>query len=188
MTKFRLVFSALFTLLLTAVTVVGCSTELAEGTAAAEPATQTVPGTAPAPVSAPTTTSTVAEVTTTTSTAPAPTEPPTTLARPVAPTTTKPQPVVPTTQPVVRVSSSDEEFLACVRYRESRGSYTVVNPSSGAGGAYQFIPSTWRAMGFDSRYGVARAEYAAPWQQDEAARITLAKVGRSPWASSSSPC
>ena len=30
--------------------------------------------------------------------------------------------------------------------RESRGSYTALNPSSGAGGKYQFMPSTWNAI------------------------------------------
>ena len=30
---------------------------------------------------------------------------------------------------------------------ESGGNYGAVNPSSGAGGAYQILPSTWRLYG-----------------------------------------
>src|SRR4029077_17777237 len=30
---------------------------------------------------------------------------------------------------------------------ESGGNYHALNPSSGAGGAYQILPSTWRAYG-----------------------------------------
>lgn len=66
--------------------------------------------------------------------------------------------------------------------RESKGNPSVVNPSSGAGGLFQFMRSTWAAMGFTRRYGVAGAEMASAAQQWEAARITLAQVGRSPWA------
>lgn len=73
-------------------------------------------------------------------------------------------------------------FLACVRNRESHGNYSVVNGSSGAGGAYQFLPSSWQALGFASRFGVARAEQATPAQQDQAAAETYARMGRSPWA------
>lgn len=57
-----------------------------------------------------------------------------------------------------------------------------MNPSSGASGAYQFLGSTWHAMGFDARYGVSSAAQASPAQQDEAAQIMYNQVGRSPWA------
>jgi hypothetical protein len=73
-------------------------------------------------------------------------------------------------------------FLSCVRQRESRGSYTVVNSSSGAGGAYQFLPSTWQASGAAARTGAARAEQASPAQQDAEAQRLYASQGRSPWA------
>lgn len=112
---------------------------------------------------------------------------------PMVPTTTTTQPKpVPAPKPVAphptvappSASSGLPPFLVCVRQRESRGNYTAVNPQSGAGGAYQFMPSTWAAMGFAARYGVSRAEWASPAQQDQAAIETLAKVGTSPWGGS----
>lgn len=44
-----------------------------------------------------------------------------------------------------------------VKAHESRGDYNAVNPQSGAGGAYQFVPSTWRAYG--SQAGVDLGQY-----------------------------
>jgi Transglycosylase-like domain len=46
--------------------------------------------------------------------------------------------------------------------RESKGNPNAVNPSSGAGGKYQFLPSTWPGYG-----GYARAEDASESVQDE---------------------
>jgi resuscitation-promoting factor RpfC len=68
-------------------------------------------------------------------------------------------------------------FLACVRNRESRGSYTAVNSSSGAGGAYQFLPSTWHAIG-----GTGLPQNAPPAVQDAMAAKLYAQSGRAPWA------
>lgn len=128
--------------------------------------------------------------TTTTTTAPAPTTteapiaPPTTQA-PI-PTTTVPRANRPTTtvpNRSVGTSGGTSAFLNCVRNRESHGNYSIVNPSSGAGGAYQFLPSTWQAAGFARKYGVARAEQATPAQQDEAANTLYAGgAGASHWA------
>lgn len=73
-------------------------------------------------------------------------------------------------------------FLACVRQRESGGDYRAVNRSSGAGGAYQFLPSTWQGSGAAARTGVPRAEMASPAQQDAEAARLYASSGRSPWA------
>lgn len=140
----------------------------------------------------------------TSSTAPAPVATVTTVNVPVTPvpvpvpTTAKPVPttvpvsVSTTVQPVERVAPTTSPapvvptgglppFLVCVRNRESRGNYSIVNPSSGAGGAFQFMPSTWQALGFAARYGVSRAEYASPAQQDAAAIETYVKYGRQPW-------
>lgn len=39
-------------------------------------------------------------------------------------------------------------FQQCVIARESGGNPSAVNPSSGAGGLYGFLPSTWAALGF----------------------------------------
>lgn len=38
--------------------------------------------------------------------------------------------------------------FACVIARESGGNPHAVNPVSGAGGLFQFLPSTWHALGF----------------------------------------
>ncbi len=46
--------------------------------------------------------------------------------------------------------------------RESKGDPNAVNPSSGAGGKYQFLPSTWSGYG-----GYARAQDAPESVQDE---------------------
>ena len=46
--------------------------------------------------------------------------------------------------------------------RESKGDPNAVNPSSGAGGKYQFLPSTWSGYG-----GYSRAQDAPESVQDE---------------------
>lgn len=46
------------------------------------------------------------------------------------------------------VAAASAGFRACVIARESGGNPRAVNPSSGAGGLYQFLPSSWRALGF----------------------------------------
>jgi hypothetical protein len=39
-------------------------------------------------------------------------------------------------------------IVGCIISRESGGDPTIVNPSSGAGGLFQFLPSTWASLGF----------------------------------------
>lgn len=39
-------------------------------------------------------------------------------------------------------------FAQCVVSHESNGNASAVNASSGAGGLYQFLPSTWASLGF----------------------------------------
>lgn len=96
---------------------------------------------------------------------------------------THPAPTAPPRAPqAVSGASNPGGFLACVRQRESRGSYTVVNGSSGAGGAYQFLPSTWQGSGAAARTGVPRAEMASPAQQDAEAQRLYSSSGSSPWA------
>jgi len=72
-------------------------------------------------------------------------------------------------------------FEACVISRESGGNPRAVNPSSGAGGLYQFLPSTWASLGFASAYpGGAQT---APVSVQRAAFDKLyAEAGTSPWA------
>lgn len=60
---------------------------------------------------------------------------------------------------------------------ESGGDYSALNPSSGAGGAYQIIPSTWAAYG-----GKGLPHEASKAEQDRIAALIWADVGASAWS------
>jgi peptidoglycan hydrolase CwlO-like protein len=60
---------------------------------------------------------------------------------------------------------------------ESGGNYRALNPSSGAGGAYQILPSTWRAYG-----GQGLPHQAPPAEQDRVAAMIWRDSGPSPWS------
>jgi hypothetical protein len=60
---------------------------------------------------------------------------------------------------------------------ESGGNYSAVNPSSGAGGAYQILPSTWHAYG-----GQGLPQDASPAEQGRIAAQIYAAQGRSAWS------
>jgi len=72
-------------------------------------------------------------------------------------------------------------FESCVIAHESGGNPRAVNATSGAGGLYQFLPSTWASLGFASAYpGGAQT---APVSVQRAAFAKLyAEAGTSPWA------
>lgn len=74
--------------------------------------------------------------------------------------------------------------LAQIKACESGGSYTAVNPSSGASGAYQFLDSTWRTLPAAADYTSAAAAPASI--QDLAARQLYAQQGTAPWLASAS--
>ena len=59
---------------------------------------------------------------------------------------------------------------------ESGGNYQALNPSSGAGGAYQIIPSTWAAYG-----GEGLAHRASKAEQDRIAALIWADAGPGAW-------
>jgi predicted nucleic acid-binding Zn-ribbon protein len=59
---------------------------------------------------------------------------------------------------------------------ESGGNFNAVNPSSGAGGAYQILPSTWRLYG-----GSGAPQNASPSQQSQIASQIWADSGPSAW-------
>ncbi len=59
---------------------------------------------------------------------------------------------------------------------ESGGNFHAVNPSSGAGGAYQILPSTWRAYG-----GKGLPQDAPPAEQHRIAAQIWADSGGSAW-------
>ena len=60
---------------------------------------------------------------------------------------------------------------------ESGGNYHALNPSSGAGGAYQILPSTWRAYG-----GQGLPHMAPPAEQDRIAGEIWRNSGPSQWS------
>lgn len=59
---------------------------------------------------------------------------------------------------------------------ESGGNYSAVNPSSGAGGAYQVLPSTWELYG-----GQGEPQNASKAEQDRIAAEIWADSGPSAW-------
>ncbi len=60
---------------------------------------------------------------------------------------------------------------------ESGGNYRALNPSSGAGGAYQILPSTWAAYG-----GHGAPQNGSKAEQDRIAAAIWADSGPSAWA------
>jgi transglycosylase-like protein/LysM domain-containing protein len=72
-------------------------------------------------------------------------------------------------------------FEACVISRESGGNPRAVNPASGAGGLYQFLPSTWASLGFADAYPGGAQTAPVSVQRAAFARL-YAEAGTSPWA------
>jgi len=68
-------------------------------------------------------------------------------------------------------------FQACVIQRESGGNPAAVNPSSGAGGLYQFLPSTWAALGHSGL-----PENASVAEQNQAFQQQFAQSGTAAWS------
>ena len=87
-------------------------------------------------------------------------------------------------RPATPRSFGGGNVLDCIRHRESRGQYDVVNTSSGAAGAYQFMPGTWnnnaRSAGRTDLVGVNPSN-ASPADQDAMAQHLLATQGLGPW-------
>lgn len=75
-------------------------------------------------------------------------------------------------------SASASTVLSAIKYCESTNNYSVVN-SIGAGGAYQFMPATWRGLGYSGL-----PQNASPATQDAAAMKLYAQQGTDPWVSS----
>ncbi len=65
-----------------------------------------------------------------------------------------------------------ESIVMC----ESGGNFDAVNPSSGAGGAYQILPSTWDLYG-----GEGDPEDASPGEQSQVASQIWADSGAAAW-------
>ena len=87
---------------------------------------------------------------------------------------------VTSTAPVQQATASysgSGGFQSCVIQRESSGNPRAVNPSSGAGGLYGFLPSTWRGLGFSGL-----PENASVAEQNYAFAKEYAQSGTSAWA------
>jgi hypothetical protein len=68
-------------------------------------------------------------------------------------------------------------FQSCVIARESGGNAGAVNGSSGAGGLYGFLPSTWQALGFSGL-----PQNASVAEQNAAFAKEYAQSGGSAWS------
>lgn len=62
---------------------------------------------------------------------------------------------------------------------ESGGNARAVNPASGAGGLYQFLPSTWHALGHSGL-----PQYASVAEQNQAYHQQVSQSGYSAWSAS----
>lgn len=71
-------------------------------------------------------------------------------------------------------------FEQCVIQRESGGDPTIVNASSGAGGLFQFLPSTWAGLGLGYPGGAQTAPVSV---QEEGFNKLYAEAGTAPWSS-----
>jgi hypothetical protein len=74
------------------------------------------------------------------------------------------------------VASSSSPLPACTWQPESGGNPSAVNPSSGAGGYYQIMPSTWAAYG-----GTGAPQNAPMSEQTAIAQKIYDSVGPSAW-------
>jgi len=80
--------------------------------------------------------------------------------------------------PAAAVSYSGSSGMqACIIARESGGNPRAVNPTSGAGGLYQFLPSTWAALGHSGL-----PENASVAEQNAAYAQEVAASGYSAWS------
>ncbi len=79
--------------------------------------------------------------------------------------------------PAGSASSGGYTIPSSIVQCESGGNYSAVNPSSGAGGAYQILPSTWQAYG-----GQGLPQDASPAEQGRIASAIYASQGASAWS------
>ena len=80
-------------------------------------------------------------------------------------------------QPVTATYSGSGSFQSCVIRAESGGNAGAVNGSSGAGGLYGFLPSTWQSLGFSGL-----PENASVSQQNAAFAKEYSQSGSAAWS------
>lgn len=76
----------------------------------------------------------------------------------------------------VSTGTASADPLSDIAQCESGGNIRAVNPTSTASGKYQFLDSTWRALG-----GKGRAKDASEATQDAMAQKLFAEQGSAPW-------
>jgi hypothetical protein len=80
-------------------------------------------------------------------------------------------------QPTGSYSASSGSYQNCVIQAESGGNASAVNPTTGAGGLYGFLPSTWHALGYSG------SPQSAPVSVQNAAYAKeYARSGSSAWS------
>jgi resuscitation-promoting factor RpfC len=89
-------------------------------------------------------------------------------------TTEAPAPVA---EPATTAYTGSGGFQSCVIAAESGGDSSAVNPYSGAGGLYGFLPSTWQALGYSGL-----PENASVSEQNAAFAKEYAESGGSAWS------
>lgn len=97
-------------------------------------------------------------------------------------TTTQPSAIAHTVTPRAN-NGSEEAFFACVRWRESRGDYTAINPTGTFRGAYQFYQGGWDTFAAQvaPAYVGVPPDQAPPAIQDAVAHAAFVQLGKSPW-------
>ena len=88
-------------------------------------------------------------------------------------------PVSTTTQTPTTSEADSSSIWACIIEHESGGNPSAVNSSSGAGGLYQFLVSSW--LGYGGGQYAPTAEQATPAEQTAIAYRAQAVSGWWPW-------
>jgi resuscitation-promoting factor RpfC len=83
----------------------------------------------------------------------------------------------PAAEPATTAYTGSGGFQSCVIAAESGGDASAVNPYTGAGGLYGFLPSTWQALGYSGL-----PEDASVAEQNAAFAKEYAESGASAWS------
>jgi LysM repeat protein len=83
----------------------------------------------------------------------------------------------PVQQATATYGGAPGSFQSCVIQAESGGNASAVNASSGAGGLYGFLPSTWQSLGFSGS-----PQNASVAQQNAAFAKQYARSGSAAWS------
>jgi LysM domain/Transglycosylase-like domain len=86
-------------------------------------------------------------------------------------------PEAPVAEPATTAYTGSGGFQSCVIAAESGGDASAVNPYSGAGGLYGFLPSTWQALGYSGL-----PEDASVAEQNAAFAKEYSESGGSAWS------